>query len=171
MVRLRSTVIAANGTTTVRSFERLGSEQSPVFKGQFLVRDSGAVTASSVTVVPTALQQQCVFFTCNRPFHPSTPSTTSVRADCVEPQKDTSSATAKLRHRDTIYIAVMQQAELDKQSRRHCHAMSPYWIRQIRHTHSMRYMNQNPTLVPQVFSLRSGNAVLKALKGKGATHC
>ena len=78
----------------------------------------------------------CVFFPLNRYFY-IYPSVDIQHNQCpcriFSPRKDTSYVVTKLRHGDTT----VRCPECSKHSGQ-CNAMSSYWIRETRHTHSMK---------------------------------
>ena len=88
----------------------------------------------------------CKFFTLNRSFYPPTSGTTSVRADSsiLERYKFCGHKTTPQRfcgHKTTpqrYYVATYAVSTVSGQ----CNAMSSYWIRQARHTHSMKQRDE-----------------------------
>ena len=74
----------------------------------------------------------CMFFTLNRSFYPSTSSTISVRADSSILEE------IQVMWSQSYATEILRCHVCSKHSSGQCNAMSSYWIRQARHTRSMK---------------------------------
>ena len=78
----------------------------------------------------------CVLFTLNRSFCPSTSCTTSVRAESSILEE------IQVMWSQSYATEIRLCPVSSKHSSGQCNAVSSYWVRQARHTHSMKYRNE-----------------------------